>query len=195
MASAAQITANIANAQHSTGPVTGQGKARSSANSIKFGFYSKQAVLLTAEDHQEFQSLTESYKSEFQPQTAIEETLFTQIILTLWNLQRANCLEAKLALTEGVDPLLSSSKIIDRIHTFRNRAERSYSKLLNEFRLLKSAKQIPQNEPNFPPSQGHYMRTIQPPYMRPQPKIGRNEPCPCKSGRKHKQCCLQDEPK
>ena len=28
------------------------------------------------------------------------------------------------------------------------------------------------------------------PYVRPEPKIGRNEPCPCGSGKKYKQCCL-----
>ncbi len=26
-------------------------------------------------------------------------------------------------------------------------------------------------------------------FVRPQPKIGRNEPCPCGSGKKHKKCC------
>jgi preprotein translocase subunit SecA len=30
----------------------------------------------------------------------------------------------------------------------------------------------------------------QQPYRRPEPKIGRNEPCPCGSGKKYKQCCL-----
>jgi preprotein translocase subunit SecA len=27
-------------------------------------------------------------------------------------------------------------------------------------------------------------------YFRPTAKIGRNEPCPCGSGKKHKKCCL-----
>lgn len=27
------------------------------------------------------------------------------------------------------------------------------------------------------------------PYVREEPKIGRNEPCPCGSGKKHKKCC------
>ncbi len=27
------------------------------------------------------------------------------------------------------------------------------------------------------------------PYRREEPKIGRNDPCPCGSGRKHKKCC------
>lgn len=29
------------------------------------------------------------------------------------------------------------------------------------------------------------------PFVRAEPKIGRNEPCPCGSGRKHKGCCLR----
>ncbi len=28
------------------------------------------------------------------------------------------------------------------------------------------------------------------PYVRPDPKIGRNDPCPCGSGKKYKKCCL-----
>ena len=46
MTSAAQIAANIVNAQPSTGPTTFEGKTRSAENARKFGFYSKQAVLL-----------------------------------------------------------------------------------------------------------------------------------------------------
>ncbi|MFA5265641.1 MAG: YchJ family metal-binding protein [Opitutaceae bacterium] len=28
------------------------------------------------------------------------------------------------------------------------------------------------------------------PFKSPQPKVGRNDPCPCGSGKKYKQCCL-----
>jgi uncharacterized protein YecA (UPF0149 family) len=28
------------------------------------------------------------------------------------------------------------------------------------------------------------------PYVRPGPKVGRNDPCPCGSGKKYKKCCL-----
>lgn len=28
-----------------------------------------------------------------------------------------------------------------------------------------------------------------PPFRREQPKVGRNDPCPCGSGKKHKKCC------
>jgi uncharacterized protein len=31
---------------------------------------------------------------------------------------------------------------------------------------------------------------VEPPYIRDAPKIGRNDPCPCGSGKKYKKCCL-----
>ena len=30
-------------------------------------------------------------------------------------------------------------------------------------------------------------------YVRPEPKVGRNDPCPCGSGKKYKKCCLVNE--
>lgn len=30
-------------------------------------------------------------------------------------------------------------------------------------------------------------------YVRPEPKIGRNDPCPCGSGKKYKKCCLDKD--
>jgi hypothetical protein len=45
MASPAQINANRQNAQHSTGPRTPEGKARSAANSLKDGFHSSRLVI------------------------------------------------------------------------------------------------------------------------------------------------------
>ena len=32
-------------------------------------------------------------------------------------------------------------------------------------------------------------------YHEPKPKIGRNEPCPCGSGKKYKKCCGKEEQK
>ena len=31
------------------------------------------------------------------------------------------------------------------------------------------------------------------PWKRRMPKVGRNEPCPCRSGKKYKKCCLKGE--
>jgi uncharacterized protein YecA (UPF0149 family) len=40
---------------------------------------------------------------------------------------------------------------------------------------------------NFP------MKQYTPPYVREEPKIQRNEPCPCNSGKKYKKCCINKE--
>jgi preprotein translocase subunit SecA len=36
---------------------------------------------------------------------------------------------------------------------------------------------------------GEGFEAAQKPMMRPGPKVGRNDPCPCQSGKKFKQCC------
>jgi transposase-like protein len=47
----------------------------------------------------------------------------------------------------------------------------------------------PATEEN-PPSVHNNAQNAQMPYHRETPKVGRNEPCPCGSGQKHKRCCL-----
>ena len=190
MSTPAQIAANQTNPQLSIGPRTPEDKAHSAANSTKLGLYAKQAVVLTAEDHQEFATLTAAYEYELRPYTPVERTIFAQLVLAAWNIQRANRLEAALAITEGIDPLLSENKTFQRIATARARAERTFNKSLKELRATPAArpqqKSTSKNEPK-------YMPTSIGSYLRPTPKTGRNEPCPCKSGRKFKQCCLHNE--
>jgi hypothetical protein len=41
------------------------------------------------------------------------------------------------------------------------------------------------------PGREHFAPPPQRPDRRPAAKIGRNDPCPCGSGRKYKQCCLR----
>ncbi len=79
MSSTPQIEANRANSQLSTGPRTPEGKAASSSNSTKLGFYAKQAVLLTPEDHADFQALDSAYAYELRPYSPVERTLFRQV--------------------------------------------------------------------------------------------------------------------
>ena len=193
MTTAAQIEANSAtNAQLSTGPRSPEGKARSAANSTKLGLYAAQAVLLTEEDRTEFDALESAYSYELRPFTPVERTLFSQLVLAAWNIQRANRLEAALAADEGVDPLLSAAneKTLARITTARMRAERTFHKSLKELRASQAAppkpKPIVKNEAN-------YVALGVQPYVRPTPNVGRNEACPCQSGRKFKHCCLENE--
>ena len=197
MSTSAQLAANQANAQHSTGPRTPDGKAASSTNATKHGFFAKHAVLLNELEHRQFESLRNSFVYEFNPTNIVEVTLLDQLVLAAWNIERTNRLEAEMANAEGIDPLLSetNTKTLDRICAYRNRAERTFHKCHKELRVLKApsrskAKPVPQsiqrNEPKFVT---HSSQT----YVCPAIKIGRNEPCPCKSGRKYKLCCLRNE--
>ena len=64
---------------------------------------------------------------------------------------------------------------------------------------------MPGGEPRYPPPQGDTpidlfaeegeLDDFPEPYIRPLPKIGRNDPCPCGSGKKYKKCCAETEPK
>jgi SEC-C motif-containing protein len=77
------------------------------------------------------------------------------------------------------------------------RAERNFYKALKELKANrpnnKFQARVPatfeQNEPKYV-----YVQRSKEPYIRPTPKVGRNEPCPCASGKKFKQCCMQNEP-
>ena len=190
MSSPAQIEANRTNAQLSTGPRTLEGKTASAANATKLGLYAKQAVLITPQDHTDYEALESAYAFELRPYTPVEKTLFSQVVLAAWNIQRANRLEAELATTLGADPILTEDKTLARINAARNRAERTFHKSLKELRASQTAQPTPQaklqNKPNCVTTANGSLQRID--------NIGRNESCPCKSGRKYKHCCLQNEP-
>ena len=200
--------ANTANAQLSTGPTTPEGKAHSAGKATKLGFYAKQAVLLTEEDHQAFETLTVAFRFELHPAGPVERALYSQIVLAAWNIERANRLEASLA-AHGVDPLLSdtSEKALNRIATCRMRAEHTFHKCRKELQAYQAAhlldEPISRNEPKVEmKNEAKLMQStprehkfIREPYVRSAPKVGRNELCPCKSGGKYKNCCLRNEPK
>src|ERR1700736_4674197 len=87
MISPEKQTANQANAQHSTGPKTPEGKAKSAANSRTHGFCSKDN-LVAAEDQEEFDQMAHGYQIDLAPEGAIEQTLADEIVAAAWQLRR-----------------------------------------------------------------------------------------------------------
>ncbi len=156
--------------------------------------FSKHAVLLNEDDHRQFESLRNSYVYQFSPTNIVEVALLDQLVLAAWNIERTSRLEAEFANAEGIDPLLSeaNNKTLDRIVTYRMCAERTFHKCHKELRALMPP--LPTSKQNKPlaivRNEPKYSTTS----TRPSPKVGRNEACPCKSGRKYKQCCLRNEP-
>ena len=161
MAFETQTATNTSNPHLPTTPTTPETTPRAA----KPGFYAKQAVLLTPEDHQAFEALTVAFRFELHPAGPIERALYTQILLAAWNIERANRLEAALA-ADGIDPLLSShhEKTLDRIATHRMRAERTFHKCLKEIQAYQAAhpldEPILRNEPK--PEMRNEAKSVQP---------------------------------
>jgi hypothetical protein len=88
MTTEAQIEANRANAQKSTGPRTPEGKATVAQNALKHGLLAKDAVV-AGEDLDEFDLLRGQLRAELAPVTLTESLLVERIAGLSWRLRRA----------------------------------------------------------------------------------------------------------
>ena len=75
MSSAAQVAANVANAQHSTGPRTEEGKQTSSRNALKHGLTAS-TVLIPGEDPAAYAAFKNDLTADWKPEGAREIAFF-----------------------------------------------------------------------------------------------------------------------
>jgi hypothetical protein len=138
MLTAQKAAANAANAQHSTGPRTAAGKARSCRNAVRHGLTS-QLLVIREDERETFDEFEQGLREELGPEGNLESFTFDQIVHAAWNMQRCSRLEADL-FVNGLDPLLdeSAGKALDRIQRYRAQAERSYHRQLKELRILQT---------------------------------------------------------
>lgn len=144
MASAAQITANRANALLSTGPVTPDGKARVAQNAVRHGLTSKHLVVRD-DEREDFAALRDSLHAEIAPQGALETLAFDELLHAAWNLQRFRHIEAEASagtLDDFTDP--QTTAILDRLTRYQARAQRAYSRALQEIRTLQTTRALRQ---------------------------------------------------
>ena len=95
MTTPAQITANQANAQLSTGPVTEAGKQTVSQNSLKHGLSGKVHAALPGEE-EAFEKHCEGYRQAYAPVGVPEQDLVRNIAENHWRLKRAHAMESAL---------------------------------------------------------------------------------------------------
>ncbi len=88
MATEAQIQANRANAQKSTGPRTPEGKEKASQNSLKHGLFARETVI-RGEDEREFEIYRDDLLDQLIPGSPVEEMLADRIVGLSWRLKRA----------------------------------------------------------------------------------------------------------
>jgi hypothetical protein len=89
--SEARAAANRANARHSTGPRTPEGKAISSLNALKHGGFSRHLGLAAEplhEDRAEIEAFAAELAAEYQPDGPEETILVDRMAALWWRLQR-----------------------------------------------------------------------------------------------------------
>ena len=95
MATPAQITANRANAQKSTGPRTPEGKSASRFNALKHGL-DAESLVLPGEDPAEYEAFVRDYYASLNPTTPEEAFHVDTMIRADWNKRRLGRVEAQL---------------------------------------------------------------------------------------------------
>jgi hypothetical protein len=92
MSSQAQVAANQANAQRSTGPTSDAGKAKSSLNAVKSGLTGV-TVLLPSDDVAAYEAHIARITAKYSPVGADEQALVQSIADADWRLRRIPILE------------------------------------------------------------------------------------------------------
>src|ERR1700684_1363175 len=92
MTSSAQLEANFANAQKSTGPKTEKGKHRTRLNAYRHGL-TGQICLLTADEQEAFDQHCTGIRESLGPVGALDTELFQSIAEDHWRLKRARAIE------------------------------------------------------------------------------------------------------
>jgi len=95
MSSLKQIAANRRNALKSTGPVTLEGKQRSSRNAVRHGL-TAETVIGSLEDLEDYQAFEAAVTADYEAQTALERELVLRLAGLLWRLRRATAIETAL---------------------------------------------------------------------------------------------------
>ncbi len=135
MSTQAQITANQANAQHSTGPQSDEGKAASSQNNRRYGFTGVFHVLRW-EVQEDFDELFANLRLEHKPDTLFELTLVQKMAQHFWLAQRAmflqhTCFHAEL-------PQCTLEKQLALYLRYQTTHDRAFSKCADDLRKLRN---------------------------------------------------------
>lgn len=170
-ASARKLASSRANGAKSKGPVTPEGKTRSSRNALRHGL-AAEVVVMDNEDDGQYDARLEAYLQTFQPSNIVEFDLVEELAAAKWNQRRALGMQAALLdihaakqrsglaeeyveLSVAARSAFSIEHSVDRNHTFhllvRYESHHSHQYIRSLSTLLKLRNQAPieeRNEPN-----------------------------------------------
>ena len=131
-----RLAANAANAQHSTGPRTPEGRARSSQNARTHGLTARDLVIAPNEC-EEFEELLRDYQASVQPQDAIQQSVFELLVGAAWNLRRIRRMEVR-ACSDTTLRAEQLEKELDRLVRYKTCIERTFHRSLKELKALQT---------------------------------------------------------
>ena len=147
---------SAANGARSHGPVTAEGKARSSRNSEKHGMYSRY-ILLPHESPEAYEELRQRYYADLAPANETQAKLVDRMVASVWRLRRLASLEssvidiqcsqidatsAELAVEActhfAFNKLITSSQTLTIYNRFESSQARCYDRALRKLRLMQA---------------------------------------------------------
>ena len=96
MRTQAQIEASKTNGAKSSGPITQDGRARSSQNAIRHGLTSHKSVIIEGESKEEWESFERHFFLKFQPRDFVEERMVIEMAVCQWRLERIRKMQVSL---------------------------------------------------------------------------------------------------
>lgn len=142
MSSDAKIQANRENAKLSTGPVTGEGKAKSSQNARTHGLSARQ--LFIPEDRaEEFTSLYNAHWNEIRPVGELQAQYFEQLIHAAWHVILARELLANAYYQVDERKVVLFTRLLGQHERAYTRSQRQIQALQTDLAL----RLIEENEP------------------------------------------------
>jgi hypothetical protein len=153
MAIPAQITANRANAQRSTGPRSAEGKSASRFNALKHGIDAA-SIVIPGENPADYDALVAQYQQEYQPRSASESFHVDTMTRADWHKRRLQNVEADLyhtVLSESPGKSLAAvllaespaAKLLIRVQRQIAAFERTWHRANTEFRRARAEKAQP----------------------------------------------------
>jgi hypothetical protein len=184
---------NAANAQHSTGPVTPEGKDRIKFNALKSGLFAR-TIVLPGEDLADYQAIGAGLTEYWKPRTDMERELILTIQNTTWRRDRVVQTETALyalgahqhieeirekfsqvpaddhyALAEATG-FQVNARAFDQLWRHEGRLQRALDRAQRELKALVAAR--PPEPPKQPAAQPAVQPAVQPDPAPPTPPSG-----------------------
>ena len=153
MATNAQLNANRANAQHSTGPRTPAGIEACKLNALKHGLTAQHAVI-PGEDPAAYEALRASFIDTYAPTTEAEAMLVERLSISWWKLRRAEVTHARMVAQIGnpedafLDP--KTADLWRNFHRHYTSVERAWRSAFDQLTRIAAARAKNQPQPAAP---------------------------------------------